>query len=44
MAAATMGKAKLAGLDKDTDGEGEEAQPVRVEVSVVDARKPCADA
>lgn len=37
MIAATMGKAKLAGLDKDGDGD-DTAQPVRVEVTVTDAR------
>lgn len=44
MVAATMGKAKLAGLDKDVGDDADEAQPVKVEVSVVDARKPRADA
>lgn len=45
MAQATLGKARLAGLDKD-NGEGglEQAQPVKVEVTVTDARKPSADA
>lgn len=44
MVAATMAKAKLVGLDK---GEGDDdgvAQPVKVEVTVRDARKPKADA
>jgi hypothetical protein len=44
MVAATMGKAKLAGLDKDAGDDTDEAQPVKVEVSVVDARKRHADA
>lgn len=44
MVAATMGKAKLAGIDKDAGEEGGEAQPVKVEVTVTDARKPSADA
>lgn len=44
MVAATMGKAKLAGLDKDAGDDTDEAQPVKVEVSVVDARKPRAEA
>ena len=39
MAAATMGKAKLAGLDKDAGEDSDAAQPVRVEVTVTDARK-----
>lgn len=38
MVSATMGKAKLAGLDKDPDTGGEEATPVKVEVTVSDAR------
>jgi phage terminase small subunit len=44
MVAATMGKAKLAGIDKDAGEEGAEAQPVKVEVTVTDSRKPSADA
>lgn len=39
MAAATMGKAKLAGLDRELPGDDDEAQPVRVEVQMVDARR-----
>lgn len=39
MAAATMGKAKLAGLDKDAGEDSDAAQPVKVEVTVTDARK-----
>ncbi len=38
MVQATMGKAKLVGLDKDPDTGGEEAQPVQVTVTVTDAR------
>jgi hypothetical protein len=45
MAAATMGKAKLAGLDKDAgDPDEGEPKPVKVVVEVRDARKPDADA
>lgn len=39
MVAATMGKAKLAGLDKDAGEDSDAAQPVKVEVTVTDARK-----
>jgi len=39
MAAATLGKAKLAGLDKDAGEDSDAAQPVKVEVTVTDARK-----
>lgn len=38
MVQATLGKAKLAGIDSGDDGD-EGAEPVRVEVSVVDGRK-----
>lgn len=45
MAVATMGKAKLAGLDKDGSDDGiNEPQPAQVVVTVRDARKPDADA
>jgi hypothetical protein len=45
MAVATMGKAKLAGLDKDGGDDGiNEPQPAQVVVTVRDARKPDADA
>lgn len=40
MVAATMGKAKLAGVDGDTPEDDEEPVPVKVEVTVRDARKP----
>lgn len=41
MVAATLGKARLAGLDKDQgDDDANVAQPVKVEVTVVSARKP----
>lgn len=40
MVAATMGKAKLAGLDREQHGEdGDDARPVSFVVQVVDARK-----
>lgn len=38
MVAATMGKAKLAGLDKDAGLESEDAVPVQVNVTVTDGR------
>lgn len=38
MVTATLGKAKLSGLDKEIGPEGE-AQPVKVEVTVIDSRK-----
>lgn len=45
MAVATMGKAKLAGLDKDGGDVGDEdAKPTKVIVEIRDARKPNADA
>ena len=40
MVAATMGKAKLAGLDKDAGDDEDEALPVKIEVMVRDGRKP----
>lgn len=40
MVAATMGKAKLAGLDKDAGDDEGEALPVKIEVMVRDGRKP----
>lgn len=41
MAAATMGKAKLAGLEKGGDDDTDDgATPVRIEVTVKDGRKP----
>lgn len=40
MVAATMGKAKLLGLDKGGDVGEEEAAPVNITVSVIDARRP----
>lgn len=40
MVAATMGKAKLAGLDKDPGDDGDAPTPVKVEVMVRDGRKP----
>lgn len=39
MVQATLGKARLAGLDKDTGDNTDTAQPVKVEVTVTDARK-----
>ena len=39
MVSATMGKAKLLGLDKDP-GESDATPPVSVTVNVADARKP----
>lgn len=39
MVQATMGKAKLVGLDKDASEDDDNAQPVRVDVTVTDARK-----
>lgn len=44
MVQATMGKAKLVGLDKDPDTGGEEAQPVLVKVEATDARVKRAEA
>jgi predicted DNA-binding ribbon-helix-helix protein len=45
MAVATMGKAKLAGLDKDVGDDAiNSPQPAQVIVTVRDARKPNADA
>lgn len=44
MVQATMGKAKLVGLDKDPDTGGEEAQPIKVVVEVSDARVKRAEA
>lgn len=38
MVQATLGKARLAGLDKDAGGDEQPATPVRVEISVKDAR------
>lgn len=38
MVTATMGKAKLAGLDKAPDGEGDDTVPDRIEVTIRDAR------
>lgn len=38
MVQATLGKAKLVGLDKDPDSGAEEPQPVQVNVTVTDAR------
>jgi phage terminase small subunit len=38
MVAATMGKAKLAGLDKAVDPDGEGATPTAVTVTIRDAR------
>lgn len=43
MVAATMGKAKLAGLDKDAGDEGDAPAPVKIEVMVRDGRKPDAE-
>ncbi|QQP96537.1 terminase small subunit [Lysobacter enzymogenes] len=40
MVAATMAKAKLAGLDKGDGDESDVPTPVEIRVSVVDARKP----
>lgn len=42
MVAATLGKARLAGIDDG--GDDGDAPPTRVEVTVTDARKPRADA
>lgn len=42
MVAATLGKARLAGIDDGADDA--DAPPTRVEVTVTDARKPHADA
>ncbi|WP_313398176.1 terminase small subunit [Stenotrophomonas sp.] len=39
MVAATMGKAKLSGLDKEVGGDGDEPAPVKVEVTVREGRK-----
>lgn len=44
MVSATMAKAKLAGLDKGDGDDNEPATPVKVEVTVRDARRPDADA
>ena len=43
MVAATMGKAKLAGLDKDAGEDGDAPAPVKIEVMVRDGRKPDAE-
>lgn len=43
MVAATLGKARLAGIDDGTDDDAN-STPQRVEVTVTDARKPSADA
>ncbi len=40
MVAATLGKAKLMGFDRDNDGSDESALPVQIIVEVKDARKP----
>lgn len=39
MVAATMGKAKLSGLDKEVGGDDNEPAPVKVEVTVREGRK-----
>lgn len=44
MVAATLGKAKLAGLDKDAGDDSAAPQPASVQVTITDARKPSADA
>lgn len=44
MVAATMAKAKLSGLDKGEGDDDQVATPVKVEVTVTDARKPAANA